>query len=130
MKKSIKIILISLISFIAILGITIGVLAYYEYYGQYASILNVDGTIKLDAFDVLYPELRDDKDSLNNKTYGCTPENPYVIDNVTRLKNLIRLNNSGKLKKAKDKDNISKYYFCLQFDAQEVPQVLNLLKML
>ena len=59
MKKSIKIILISLISFIAILGITIGVLAYYEYYGQYASILNVDGTIKLDAFDVLYPELRD-----------------------------------------------------------------------
>ena len=127
MKKSKKIILISILSFVFMIFITIGVFAYYEYYGQYASILNIDGTIKLDAFDVLYPELREDLDSNSDKTYGCTPENPYVIDNVLRLKNLIRLNNSGKLQRSKEKDGVDKYYFCLQFDAEDIPQVLNLL---
>ena len=126
MKKRTRIILISILSFIFLLGVGIGIYAYYEYYGQYSNILNIDGTIKLDAFDVLYPDLREDKDSNGKKTYGRTPENPYVIDSALRLKNLIRLNNSGKLKKSKEKDGIDKYYFCLQFDAQEIAQVLDL----
>ena len=123
MKKTKKIILISILSFVFIVGLAIGVFAYYEYYGQYASILNIDGTIKLDAFDVLYPELREDTEN-DSKTYGCTPENPYVIDSVLRLRNLIRLNNSGKLQRAKEKNNVEKYYFCLEFDEQELAQVL------
>lgn len=126
MNKKKKIIIASIISIFVALISFVGVFAYYEYYGQYASILNIDGTIKLDAFDVLYPTLKNDLDG-SKKTYGCTPENPYVIDNVTRLRNLIRLNNSGKLERAKQKNNVDKYYFCLQFDAQEVPQILNLL---
>ena len=120
MKRRTKIIIASIISFVLFLVVGISIYAYYEYYGQYRTVLNIDGTIKLDAFDVLYPELR--KDS----SYGKTPDNPYVIDNVTRLKNLIKLNNAGKLEKSKAKDNVDKYYFCLQFDCQEVQQVLNL----
>ena len=109
MSKRFKIILAIVITFILCLATGIGVLAYYEFYGQYSAILNVDGTIKLDAFDVLYQDLRSDKDSLNKNTYGTTPENPYVIDNVTRLKNLIRLNNSGKLSRSKAKEDVEKY---------------------
>lgn len=120
MKRRTKIIIASIISFVLFLVVGISIYAYYEYYGQYRTVLNIDGTIKLDAFDVLYPELR--KDS----SYGKTPDNPYVIDNVTRLKNLIKLNNAGKLEKSKLKDGVDKYYFCLQFDCQEVQQVLNL----
>lgn len=94
--------------------------AYYEYRGQYTSILNFNGTIKLDAFDVLYPELR------SEKSYGNTPENPYVVDNIIRLQNLIKLNNDGKLKNSKKSQGVSKYYFCLDFDNDELPQVLDL----
>ncbi len=126
MNKKKKIIISTIITIVIVLVSFIGVFAYYEYYGQYASILNVDGTIKLDAFDVLYPDLREDLDSNNEKTYGCTPDNPYVIDSVTRLQNLIRLNNNGKLLRAKEKSGADKFYFCLQFDAEEIPQILNL----
>ena len=125
MSKKAKIIISSIIITILSLGIFIGVFAYYEFYGQYSAILNIDGTIKLDAFDVLYPEMRGHKVN-DESTYGTTPENPYVIDNVTRLNNLIRLNNSGKLARSKAKAGVDKYYFCLEFDEQELEQVLNL----
>ncbi len=125
MSKKAKIIISSVIITILSLGIFIGVFAYYEFYGQYSAILNIDGTIKLDAFDVLYPEMRGHKVN-DESTYGTTPENPYVIDNVTRLNNLIRLNNSGKLARSKAKAGVDKYYFCLEFDEQELEQVLNL----
>ena len=121
MKKVMTLLKVAFVIFTLFVLITVGTFAYYEYYGKYSSIINIDGTIKLDAFDVLYPELREDH------TYGVTPENPYVIDNVARLQNLIQLNNAGKLRRYKAKENIEKFYFCLEFDAQEIPQVLNLL---
>ena len=120
MKKSLLIpkIIISILLFLVF--ITIGTFAYYEYYGKYKTVLNVNGTIKLDAFDVLYADLREDP------SYGITPENPYVVDNVARLQNLILLNNSGKLKQYKVKYGVDRLYFCLEFDEQDIPQILNL----
>ncbi len=120
MKKPKRKIFIIITLLVLLLGSFLGY-AYYEYYGQYSSILNIDGTIKVDAFDCLYPSIRN---SANG--YGTTPENPYVIDNETRLQNLIKLNNSGKLKKSKNSAGVENYYFCLQFDGQTQEQILNL----
>ena len=117
-----KILLGSLICLICLVLLTVGILAYYEYYGQYSSIITLNGQIRLDAFDVLYEEFRS-----SALGYGTTPENPYVIDSVRRLQNLIKLNNSGKLKQYKQTHGVEKYYFCLEFDQTELPQVLNLL---
>ena len=121
MKKVMTLLKVAVVIFTLFVVITVGTFAYYEYYGKYSSIININGTIKLDAFDVLYPDLREDH------TYGVTPENPYVIDNVARLQNLIQLNNAGKLKKYKNTLGVDKFYFCLEFDSQDIPQVLNLL---
>lgn len=121
MKKVMTLLKVAVVIFTLFVVITVGTFAYYEYYGKYSSIININGTIKLDAFDVLYPALREDH------TYGVTPENPYVIDNVARLQNLIQLNNAGKLKKYKNTLGVDKFYFCLEFDSQDIPQVLNLL---
>ncbi len=120
MNKKAKIIIFTFISFFVLISSIIAGYAYYEYYGQYSTIVNFNGTIKVDAFDYLYLNLR------NDSTYGTTPENPYVIDNVTRLQNLIKLNNSGRLKNLKENQGIEKFYFCLEFDEQDVAQVLNL----
>ena len=126
MKKVFTLIKIALVVLALFFSVTVATYAYYEYYGKYSNVINITGTIKLDAFDVLYPTLREDG------TYGITPENPYVIDNVARLQNLIQLNNSGKLKKYKEDYykkygiTIDKFYFCLEFDAQQIPQILDL----
>ncbi len=120
MRKIYKSIFAKILFIVLVLISVIGVHAYYEYEGSYRALIDINGTIKLDAFDVLYPSLRD----INNKGYGITPENPYVIDSARRLQNLIFLNNSGRLKQSKKEGQ--KYYFCLQFDETELKQVLNL----
>jgi len=93
--------------------------AYYTYRGQYAGILTVNGEVRLDAFDVLYEDMR------NQAGYGTTPENPFVIDNVSRWNNLIKLNNEGKLVSSKTASGATHYYFCLEFNT-ETMQLLDL----
>ncbi len=103
-------------------------LAFYEYAGRYDALINVDGTINQNAFGVL----NDEKYRSDNYGYGTTPENPFVVDGLDRLHNLIRLNNSGRLigsKKSKDNPSLydtEQYYFVLDFTEEELPQVLNL----
>ena len=115
-----KRIIIAIVSVLLTLLLVVAVLAYYEYYGQYSGIINLDGSIRLDAFGVLYEELRGDTG------YGTTPENPFVISNIRHFQNLIKLNNSGRLSRYKQQQEVEKYYFCLEFDEQTLPQVLNL----
>ena len=64
MKKVFTLIKIALVVLALFFSVTVATYAYYEYYGKYSNVINITGTIKLDAFDVLYPTLREDD------TYG------------------------------------------------------------
>ncbi len=100
-------------------------LAYFEYIANYDVLINGDGTINQNAFGVLNSESYRDP----QYNYGTSPENPFVIDNLDRLYNLIRLNNTGRLVKSKksgDVYEIPQYYFVLDFTKEKLPQVLNL----
>lgn len=124
MKVCKKVVKIASILIVILLSLTITVFAYYQYFGKYAAVMTINGKIKVDAFDVLYDDIRSNKEGID---YGTSPENPFVIDSEKRLNNLILLNNTGRLAQSKEKSGIDKYYFCLEFDEEELPQVLNLL---
>lgn len=99
--------------------------SFFEYAGDLLLSFNVDGRINQNAFDVL----NSDDYRADQYGYGTTPENPFVINNLDRLGNLIRLNNTGRLDASKIKDGtyqIGQYYFVLNFTEEELPQVLDL----
>lgn len=121
MKRSRLILLICIISAM-ILMIPLG-WAYYEYIGQYGMLLNINGTINQNAFGVLNGE---DYRSSDDYPYGTTPENPFVIETIDHLYNLIRLNNGGRFDASKEKEGVDQYYFVLNFTEQPTPQVLDL----
>ncbi len=100
-------------------------LAYFEYVAKYDVLINGDGSINQNAFGVLNSE--------DYRTpeygYGTTPGNPFVVDSLDRLYNLIKLNNNGRLISSKISNGIykiSQYYFVLDFTEEALPQVLNL----
>lgn len=101
-------------------------LAYFEYSANRDVLINGDGSINQNAFGVL-----NDVSYRDDPGYGTTPENPFTIDNIDHLYNLIKLNNDGRLLKAKKnpetgKYDVPQYYFVLNFTSQDLPQVLDL----
>lgn len=127
MKKS-RLLLLICVTLLIIMMIPLG-WAYYEYIGKYSLLINSDGTINQNAFGVLNDEMYRDADYYGDYPYGTSPENPFVVDNLDRLYNLIKLNNSGKLENSKISNSvykIGKYYFVLDFTGEVLPQVLDL----
>lgn len=100
-------------------------LSYFEYLAKYGVLINGDGSINQNAFGVL----NDDAYRGGEYGYGVTPENPFVIENINHLYNLIKLNNTGRMLDSKIRNGvyeIPQYYFVLNFTAQPLPQVLDL----
>lgn len=100
-------------------------LAFFEYFGENDLLIDVNGKINQNAFDVLNSE----DYRAEEFGYGTTPENPFVINNLDRLYNLIRLTNTGKIKSSKIAGGVfevDQYYFVLNFTKEPTPQVLDL----
>ncbi|MDD4125078.1 MAG: hypothetical protein PHW77_05060, partial [Eubacteriales bacterium] len=100
-------------------------MAYFEYLAKHDVLINGDGSINQNAFGVLNGE----EYRASEYGYGTTPENPFTIDNIDHLYNLIKLNNSGRMINAKMNGEVyenPQYYFVLNFTGQDLPQVLNL----
>ncbi|MGI6167679.1 MAG: hypothetical protein ACOYIA_06060, partial [Eubacteriales bacterium] len=109
---------------VVVIAIPVG-WAYYEYVGKYRLLINGDGTINQNAFGVLNGETY----RQSEYGYGTTPENPFVIDSIERLNNLIRLNNTGRLLRSKlegENYKAPQYYFVFDFTKEELAQVLDL----